>query len=91
MRGIRGAQNSSGTRFGTRGSYCAYKVSSWHKQEPTPDWECQGKLMAAISLNEMTVSQSPPTISDVEYIASYNWLDEKAPTILVPGMFSKRS
>lgn len=27
-------------------------------------------------------------IKDVETIASYNWVDQKAPKILVPGMYS---
>lgn len=27
----------------------------------------------------------PPKISNFEFVASYNWLDESTPTILVPG------
>lgn len=84
--GVRG-QNSSGYYPGARGSYRGAKTSSWHKPDPTPDWECQGKLLATITLNELTIKQIPSIISDVEYIASYNWLDRKTPTILVPGKF----
>lgn len=28
-------------------------------------------------------------MKDVEPIASYNWVDQKAPRIIVPGLFSK--
>lgn len=30
----------------------------------------------------------PKRISDFEVAASYNWLDEATPTILVPGIYS---
>jgi hypothetical protein len=36
-------------------------------------------------LNEK--SNSEATITAVEHVASYNWIDKEKPTILVPGKF----
>lgn len=33
----------------------------------------------------LLVEEAAPRIKDAEYVASYNWLDGKSPTILVPG------
>ena len=32
-------------------------------------------------------STDVPEISGCKYVASYNWLNSKTPTIVVPGMF----
>lgn len=53
----------------------------------SPQWQTQGELLGRLDIG---ISSSKPkhlTIKDVEYIASYNWLDQKTPTILVPGRF----
>ena len=87
MEGGRGGQSYSGPSLGLQISSSAIRAFPWHEPDPTPNWECQGELLATISMDETTISQAPSTISEVEYIASYNWLDQKTPTILVPGMF----
>jgi hypothetical protein len=44
-----------------------------------------GQIVDSINIKALLVEQDAPTIQDVEYVASYNWLEGKAPTILVPG------
>ena len=48
-----------------------------------------GALLASISVlqihPETVVGEEKLTIQDCQYLASYNWLDTKKPTILVPG------
>lgn len=41
--------------------------------------------------NASAASPDDAKISEFEDVASYNWLDEPNPTILVPGEFSSRS
>ena len=48
-----------------------------------------GKLLHTIrpGIEAMTSASKDikPSIGDCQYVASYNWLDEKASIILVPG------
>lgn len=63
--------------------------SSWaEKPDPSASWEIQGELLATISTDELPRAETASTVSNVEYIASYNWLDGKSPIIMVPGTFS---
>jgi hypothetical protein len=61
------------------------------KQPVTPDIQKHplGPLLHTISQGsiESLLLDDPlnNTISDCELVASYNWLDEKTPTIVVPG------
>lgn len=62
--------------------------SSWaEKPDPSNSWEIQGELLATIPTDELPRAETASTVSNVEYIASYNWLDGKSPIIMVPGMF----
>ncbi len=44
-----------------------------------------GPAVDTINIKTLLTEQEAPKIEDVEYIASYNWLDVKSPVILVPG------
>lgn len=48
-----------------------------------------GHLIGTIHLSDIRshvqLRDPAPTIEDCVYIASYNWLNRKDPTILVPG------
>ena len=48
-----------------------------------------GDLLGTITLNELQSSvrfkDAPLTITDCQYVASYNWLNGQEATILVPG------
>ena len=62
--------------------------SSWvEKPDPSASWETQGELLATISIDGLPRAETASTVSNVEYIASYNWLDGKSPIIMVPGRF----
>lgn len=47
-----------------------------------------GDFIASISIFDLSIVHVSPKISHCEYTASYNWLDRKSPTILVPGLLS---
>jgi hypothetical protein len=44
-----------------------------------------GPTIDSINIKTLMVEETAPKIKDVEYLASYNWLNEKSPIILVPG------
>ncbi|PVH78160.1 hypothetical protein DL98DRAFT_561327 [Cadophora sp. DSE1049] len=44
-----------------------------------------GPAVDRINVNSILVELDDPTIEDVRYIASYNWVNGKNPVILVPG------
>lgn len=51
----------------------------------------KGILLASIDVNSIPLEDdstkvSGPVVEDCNYIASYNWLDKKHATILVPGI-----
>lgn len=59
----------------------------WQRSNQTSQWNTQAELVATITVGGLSPTQIRATISDVEYVASYNWLDQKTSTILVPGRF----
>lgn len=62
--------------------------SSWaEKPDPSASWKTQGELLATISIDGLPPAETASTVSNVEYIASYNWLSGKSPIIMVPGRF----
>ena len=62
--------------------------SSWtEKPDPSASWKIQGELLATISTEGLPPAETASTVSNVEYIASYNWLDGKSPAIIIPGTF----
>ena len=77
------------------------KFSERGKREPGPPTNSQaskslppsvdraGAPLASIYVHKITLKTLPddekPEIRDCQYVASYNWLDKKTATILVPG------
>lgn len=80
----RGLESSSG-----RGKILSRRHGSINpeKPDPTTQWETQGNLLDMLHIEDICPSAKHLTVNDVQYIASYNWLDQKTPTILVPGRF----
>ena len=99
-RGGRGFNNAArGTERGShggqwpRGGGAHIKDSdrSWEKLVELP----KGHLLGTINASEVDSSDNltsdTPSIKDVQYVASYSWLDRATPTIVVPGKFLKPS
>ncbi|ORY15669.1 hypothetical protein BCR34DRAFT_477418 [Clohesyomyces aquaticus] len=89
---------SSGRARGGRAGYAGRggrggRGGFWQKskQQNLPDISLHplGELIATLNnpfLNLATSSTpGPPSITDCQYVTSYNWLNEGNPTILVPG------
>src|SRR5271156_3087760 len=85
----RGSSDSSSYRRGqTRGSF--ESRLSWQKPEiPKPPSPPLGPVLTKLCEEDLVESSSlyeySPRITSCKDIASYNWLDSKEPTILVPG------
>ena len=73
--------------FGTRCSSWRGKDRRSQAKSPVPSALTLplGQVVDSISIKALLVEQDAPTIQDVEYVASYNWLEGKSPIILVPG------
>jgi hypothetical protein len=73
--------------FGRRGSSWRGKESRSRAENPQPPMRPQplGPTIDSINSKILLIEEDAPTIQDVEYVASYNWLDGKSPIILVPG------
>lgn len=66
---------------------------SWRRREsdhPRPPSSELGTVLAAIHRTDLAepsaVVKDLPKIANCREVASYNWLDQKEPTLLVPGM-----
>ncbi|KFY57219.1 hypothetical protein V496_06493 [Pseudogymnoascus sp. VKM F-4515 (FW-2607)] len=58
----------------------------WHPKPPqTVPLELKGPTIDSIDIQTLLVEEDAPEIVNVEYIASYNWLDGTNPIVLVPG------
>lgn len=77
---FRGGFYNSG-RARNRGSL--WGRGSTHKAEAPP--APLGPTLDNIDIKTLLIEEAAPKIADVEYVASYNWLGGKSPTILVPG------
>lgn len=44
-----------------------------------------GPAIDNINIKTLMTEEDAPTIKNIEYVASYNWLHGKSPVILVPG------
>jgi hypothetical protein len=44
-----------------------------------------GAIIDRINIKAILIEETAPTIENVEYVASYNWVEGKSPVILVPG------
>ena len=68
-----------------------YQRSSSNHQEamaetPPPPF---GPLVLQLEPQDDCKLLEKPVIKDCNYIASYSWLDSKAPTILLPGTLAR--
>ena len=76
----RGGRARGAGRGSTRGGRGGFSMPA---EIPKRDY---GTLLETLKLQEVKQPESPPKITGCEYISSYNWMDSKTPTILVPGM-----
>lgn len=85
--------------YRTRGGFAPRRGgSNWSRPFPKPYVEVKpdiqkhplGKLQKALQVSDLKfnldIIASMPTISDCQYVASYNWLNDKTPTVMVPGI-----
>ncbi|MCJ1357805.1 MAG: hypothetical protein MMC33_007801 [Icmadophila ericetorum] len=75
----RGGRARGAGRGSTRGGRGGFSMPA---EIPKRDY---GTLLETLKLQEVKQPESPPKITGCEYISSYNWMDSKTPTILVPG------
>ncbi|KAM5442081.1 hypothetical protein MferCBS31731_002910 [Microsporum ferrugineum] len=68
-----------------RGSSWRGSGSARVEEPPAPPNKPFGPTIDSIDIKTLLIEEAAPKIKDVEYIASYNWLNGKSPTILVPG------
>jgi len=61
------------------------------RRQASPPPKPTGNVLESINIKALMTEQMNPKIEDVEYIASYNWLDGKTPVILVPGQWRNSS
>ncbi|RMZ91686.1 hypothetical protein DV736_g1111, partial [Chaetothyriales sp. CBS 134916] len=45
----------------------------------------RGDLLIELKREDVSQSKHNPKITDCSYVASYNWLDQKAPAVVIPG------
>ncbi|TGO26036.1 hypothetical protein BPAE_0067g00080 [Botrytis paeoniae] len=69
---------SSGARGGFR------QGSASHVLPPVSD-KPFGPEIDSIDISSLLMEENAPIIENVNYVASYNWVDGKSPIILVPG------
>lgn len=74
----RGARGARGAHSGFR------RGSAFHIPPPVSD-EPFGAEIDRINISTLLIEDNAPTIANVNYLASYNWLDAQSPIILVPG------
>lgn len=82
----RGRGQESSTGRGSRG-YRGRGSSFGERPDPTSQWQTQGALLGTVNIGSIPTTPKHLTVNGVEYIASYNWLDQKTSTFLVPGRF----
>lgn len=76
---------------GIRGGRGGWGRQSNHQAPPQPDTlrHPLGQLITTIINQDLIVSDislpNPASISDCEYVASYNWMNEGVPTLMIPG------
>ncbi|KAK6610259.1 putative geranylgeranyl pyrophosphate synthetase [Botrytis cinerea] len=72
---------TSGAR-GARGGF--RQGSASHVLPPVSD-KPFGPEIDSIDISTLLIEENAPIIENVNYVASYNWVDGKSPIILVPG------
>jgi hypothetical protein len=78
-------------RSSWRGGAWALPTSSSRRAEPLPNLKPLGPTIDSINIKILLTEEDTPTITGVNYVASYNWLNGKSPVILVPGEFQSHS
>lgn len=68
-------------RRGGRGGAFSNQI----RPPPQPSLKQLGPAMDSISIDTLLTEEEAPKIDNVQYVSSYNWLDDKSPVILVPG------
>jgi hypothetical protein len=89
MSSRRGNSRGFGRRGGGGGSWRGTsrsrgRAENRQPRSPSPPLPF-GPTIDSFNSKTLLIEELAPTIQDVEYLASYNWLDGKAPIILVPG------
>ncbi|WEW56459.1 hypothetical protein PRK78_001903 [Emydomyces testavorans] len=83
----RGSRGGRGSSLGGRGGR-PFRTGSWRNNDSldtnTPSLP-YGELIMEIKREDVVPSMGDPSIKDCEYIASYSWVGQGAPTIIVPG------
>jgi hypothetical protein len=74
--------------FGRGGGSWRGKDSSRSRAEPLTPPQPFGPTIDSFNSKTLLIEEDAPTIQDVEYVASYNWLDGKSPIVLVPGQYA---
>jgi hypothetical protein len=77
------------TKFSDLGKEAGPPTNSQASKLLPPSVDGTGAPLASIYVNKITLEtllgDEKPVIRDCQYVASYNWLDKKTATILVPG------
>jgi hypothetical protein len=77
------------TRFSDRGKELGPPTNGQASKLLPPSVDRTGTPLASIYVHQITLEtlldDEKPAIRDCQYVASYNWLDKKTPTILMPG------
>jgi hypothetical protein len=83
-----------GRNFPPRRGRGGFQPKSMKRSEVKPDLTKHplGELLASYSNSDLdpmlATLGDTATISNSEYVTSYNWLEAKSPTIIVPGMYA---
>lgn len=81
-RSLRGQGRGSWRGGANRGN----RGGAWYPKPPqTVPLEPKGPTIDSIDIQTLLIEEDAPEIVNVEYTASYNWLDGTKPIVLVPG------
>lgn len=67
------------------GSWRGTNLSQAGPPQNLPPAKPLGPTVDSINIKTLLTEEVAPTIKNVEYVVSYNWISEKSPVILVPG------
>jgi hypothetical protein len=78
------AGQARGSWRGGTGRGC--RRGAWYpKPLPEAPLGPYGPTIDSIDIKALLIEEDSPKIANVEYVASYNWLDGAEPTVLIPG------
>lgn len=64
--------------------------SSKNHTSPQSSLKPLGPAIDSINIDTLLIEEQAPKVENVQYVSSYNWLDDKSPIILVPGQSIRR-